>query len=152
MLGLKAQLYCNGWIAAQNTLASTLVTVFQLSSISFLPTGGTKSMAVKIQQIVPQEEFFPSELVNHALCWNGPNRLRLHPDRWPRQVSLSPNDYKEAKNEEKGESCAMQTCLEAENGSLVPLDHYSSFTRLKRITAWMLRFITHCHTRYFTAR
>ena len=78
---------------------------------------------------------FPSELVNHTLRWNGPNWLRLHLDRWPRQASLSPNDYKEAKNEEKGESCAMQTCLEAENGSLVPLDRYSSFTRLKRITA-----------------
>ena len=24
-------------------------------------------------------------------------------------------------------------------------DHYSSFTRLKRVTAWMFRFIDHCH-------
>ena len=37
--------------------------------------------------------------------------------------------------------------MEAEEKSLVPEDQYSSFTRLKRVTAWVLRFVQSCRSK-----
>ena len=29
---------------------------------------------------------------------------------------------------------------------IIPIDHYSSYTNLKRVTAWILRFVNNCRT------
>ena len=88
---------------------------------------------------------FPSELLDHTLWWNGPTWLGQSPDNWPQQSTLPPNG--EAKDEERDNSCALHTCVRAEKESLVSEDRYSSFTRLKRITSWVLRFIRNCRSK-----
>ena len=82
---------------------------------------------------------FPSELLDHTLWWNGPTWLGQSPDNWPQQSTLPPNE--EAKSEEREHLSALHTRVEAEEKTLVPEDRYSSFTRLKRVTAWVLRFV-----------
>jgi hypothetical protein len=47
--------------------------------------------------------------------------------------------------DEERELC-LHTVVTAKN-PLIPIDRYSSFTRLKRITAWVLRFIRNCSSR-----
>ena len=85
---------------------------------------------------------FPSELLDHTLWWNGPTWLGQSPDNWPQQSILPPNG--EAKDEERDDSCALHTCVRAEKESLISEDRYSRFTRLKRISAWVLRFRSNC--------
>ena len=81
---------------------------------------------------------FPSELLNHELWWSGPGWLYLPSSDWPKQPSS-----------QKSESCDEEISLHVATHSkvpIIPMDHYSSFTRLKRVTAWMFRFINHCRT------
>ena len=78
---------------------------------------------------------FPSELVHHTQWWDGPTWLRMHPDNWPQQGVLLPSER--AKDEERAVSSALQTCVEVVKESFVSPDRYSSFTRLKRVTAWV---------------
>ena len=82
---------------------------------------------------------FPSELLDHALWWNGPTWLGQSPDNWPQQSTLPPNE--EAKSEEREHLSTLHTRVGAEEDNLVPEDRYSSFTRLKRVTAWVLSFV-----------
>ena len=87
---------------------------------------------------------FPSELVNHTLWWHGPTWLGRSPDNWPQQRAWYPNE--KAKEEEKVVLNAFQTCGDVTEHSLVSPDRYSSFTRLKRVTAWVLRFTRNCRS------
>ena len=52
---------------------------------------------------------------------------------------------KESVPDEERELC-LHTIVTAKE-PLIPIDRYSSFTRLKRITAWVLRFILNCGSR-----
>ena len=81
---------------------------------------------------------FPSELLDHELWWHGPVWLTQPSATWPRQFStmdIGPSD------EEK------EVCIHAiidPPTALIPLDRFSSFTRLQRVTAWALRFVNNC--------
>ena len=88
---------------------------------------------------------FPSELLDHTLWWNGPTWLGQSPDNWPQQSTLLP--IGEAKDEERDDLCALHACVRVEKESLISEDRYSSFTHLKRITAWVLRFIRNCRSK-----
>ena len=83
---------------------------------------------------------FPSELLDHSLWWNGPGWLRLDATEWPRQPQLTPN----SPSEEDGEICLLTTVSQMD--PVIPVDHFSSFTRLKRVTAWVTRFVHNCQT------
>ena len=37
--------------------------------------------------------------------------------------------------------------VETSQASIIPFDHYSSFTRLKHVTAWILHFVENCRKR-----
>ena len=76
--------------------------------------------------------------------WNGPTWLGQSPDNRPPQSILPPNE--EATNEEREYSSALHTRVEAEENSIVP-DQYSNFTRLKRVTAWVLCFVRNCRSK-----
>ena len=83
---------------------------------------------------------FPSELLQHDLWWNGPPWLKLPPENWPKQVSPNPIDT----SEEIKEIVANPATLSV--STLIPTDRYSSFLYLKRVTAWMKRFLKNCLT------
>ena len=87
---------------------------------------------------------FPSKLLDHTLWWNGQTWLGQFPDNWPQQSTLPPNE--EAKSEEREHLSTLHTRVEAEEKTLVPEDRYSSFTCLKRVTAWVMRFVQNCRS------
>ena len=81
---------------------------------------------------------FPSELSEHQLWWNGPEWLRLPSDQWPSQT---PAPQAEMPTDEE-----RSVCLHAvvDSQAIIPLQQFSSFSHLKRVTAWILRFIENC--------
>ena len=83
---------------------------------------------------------FPSELLEHELWWNGPEWLRLSPDNWPKQSYISPTE-----NSDEEKVCLFTTVVS--KSPIIDVDRYSSFTKLKRVTAWSLRFINNCCAR-----
>ena len=64
---------------------------------------------------------FSSELVDHALWWNGPTWLSLSPVNWPQQSALPRAEA--AKEEEREVTCVLHTTVRAETESLIPDDH-----------------------------
>ena len=85
---------------------------------------------------------FPSELIEHELWWGGPDWLKLPSSQWPDQ-SLIPDQ--EPIPEELREVCLAVTVQSIEQ--LIPTRRFSSFTRLKRVTAWILRFTGNCRAK-----
>ena len=83
----------------------------------------------------------PSELLDHPLWWTGPDWLKCDMSDWPKQIKLTPN----IPVEDGDEVClhALTSCPDP----IIPVDRYSSFTHLKRITAWAIRFISNCRMR-----
>ena len=84
---------------------------------------------------------FPSELLEYELWWRGPPWLQSVPADWPVSLNLPPS---EPSDEEK-DVCLLTTVQP--KSPIIPLNRYSNFTRLKRVTAWMFRFINCCRTR-----
>ncbi len=81
---------------------------------------------------------YPSELLNHSLWWNGPTWLKESPSHWPEKPPLSPNQQ-EIDEREMSLHVLAQTLL-----PIIPINQFSNFVTLKRITAWILRFIRNC--------
>ena len=85
---------------------------------------------------------FPSEVLGHSLWWDGPKWESLDESEWPTQSNhLPPNDPSDEVAEIGCHSTVMTSQL------LFPLDRYSNFTRITRITAWIQRFVANCRAR-----
>ncbi len=82
---------------------------------------------------------YPSEIVDHTLWWDGPRWLQSDPSDWPQQSS---HHLAELSCEEK--ELSFYSAL-VPRTPVIPLDRYSSFTRMTRVTAWILRFVHNCH-------
>ena len=76
----------------------------------------------------------PSELLAHNLRGDGPTWLQLSPNAWPKQPHLLSN----ASSEEGDEVCVHAAVVHGT--PIIPLDRFSSFTRLLRVTVWIIRF------------
>ena len=83
----------------------------------------------------------PSELLRHNLWRNGPNWLILPSTDWPRQSKLT---LTEPTGKEREVSLHL---ISHQRMPIISIDHYSNYTLLKHITAWVLRFINNCHAR-----
>ena len=81
---------------------------------------------------------YPSELLDYSLWWNGPDWLDKSPSEWPEQLPLQPNRV-EVDDPEMSLHTATQSVV-----PIVPIGRFSTFNHLKRVTAWMLRFIGNC--------
>ncbi len=82
----------------------------------------------------------PSELLRYPLWWNGPTWLKQSPVDWPKQPTIPPNESFEE------EKISLHVTTDPIS-PIVPLDRYSNFTHLKRVTAWTLRFLKNCRDR-----
>ena len=81
---------------------------------------------------------YPSELLDHSLWWSGPTWLKKPPTSWPEKLPLPPN---ESDVEDKEVSLLVLT---PNLNPVIPIDKFSSFDHLKRITAWVIRFTRNC--------
>ena len=82
---------------------------------------------------------FPSQLMEHKLWWKGPPWLVLPESEWSSQSDATA----EMNSDEEREVCHLSyVALEQ---PLIPLDHYLTFTKIKHVTAWILRFVENCH-------
>ena len=77
---------------------------------------------------------YHSELLDHSLWWNGPTWLNKPPTSWPEKFPLPPNT---SDVEDKEVSLLVFT---RNLNPVIPIDKFSSFYHLKRITAWVIRF------------
>ena len=85
----------------------------------------------------------PKELLEHELWWEGPKWLHEDPSHWPQQTDTLSSRVINT-DEEKNVCLSSITHPMA---PIIPLNRYSSFTKLKRISAWMFRFLRNCRFR-----
>ena len=78
-----------------------------------------------------------SELVSHDLWWTGPCWLQKDISEWPKLSVIPP-----IISEETRDITFMSNLHFSE--PIISLNHYSDFHHLKRITAWILRFVDNC--------
>ena len=81
---------------------------------------------------------FPSELVNNELWWKGSKWLYSETSKWPGQEEIPHVEV----GEEEREISLVTTCQLVM--PVIPLNRYSTFSRLQRVTAWIYCFINNC--------
>lgn len=87
---------------------------------------------------------FPTELINHPLWWEGPSWLKKSSETWPNiSFSTSSND-----SMVKVELCH-SSIVSTKPQAIVDFKDHSSFLRLKRIVAWIFRFVNKIRPQQF---
>ena len=87
----------------------------------------------------PSRRIFPAELAGHDIWWKGSQWLKEEENRWNVKI-----DFKE--HPVPSEERDIQWVLLPITTSDPPmLEKISSYSRLARVTAWMLRFVKNCN-------
>jgi hypothetical protein len=81
---------------------------------------------------------YPSELLHHDLWWKGPKWLALPQSEWPKTIPLPVNEI----HDEQKEVCVVSPVQTTT--PVIPIERYSKFSRLLRVTAWIYRFVHSC--------
>ena len=81
---------------------------------------------------------YPSELLEHRLWWDGPDWLKRPASDWPFQAAIPTTESLDEIRLICHHSVLERATL------VIPLNCHSSYIRLKRVTAWMFRFIQNC--------
>ncbi|XP_071040000.1 uncharacterized protein [Parasteatoda tepidariorum] len=81
---------------------------------------------------------FPSQLSILESWWHGPKWLKHDPETWPIKVlSTRTQPLVEAESRKT----KFQSSYVATTELIIDISHYSSYTKLLRVTAWILRFV-----------
>lgn len=93
----------------------------------------------------------PSQIIDNPLWWQGPSWLRLDEDHWPQ----TPIQLTEQSRQQIDSELRPNRIIAAAGGAILPeiriadtllVDHTSSFGKLSRITAYVMRFIRNAKT------
>lgn len=89
----------------------------------------------------------PSQLMNLDSWWHGPKWLVQEPETWPTKdlsANLQPLIEVELKKKE------IKTFFVTTAEPIIDISRYSSYIKLLRVTAWILRFIHNCRSKQHT--
>ena len=87
---------------------------------------------------------FPMQLKQHVLWWEGPHWLRMDSMMWPELLNQSPTII----TEEERIVSHLTTADVVQ--PIIPFHRFSKFTTLKRVIAWVLRFIKNARPSFAT--
>ena len=79
----------------------------------------------------------PSQLISFELWWNGPTWLLQSPSAWPANT-----DWRNQRDISETKPVVLLTAAPLENFT----ELFSSYTKLKRVMTWCLRFICNCRS------
>ena len=85
---------------------------------------------------------YPAEILIHHLWYNGPDWLRRDSLEWPMQPVIELN----LPSEEADVLCSF-ACTIPKEEPVLPGDQFSTFSQLKRVTAWPIWIIKYCPAR-----
>ena len=126
----------------------------------FKPFAGNR--VAEIMELVPPERWqhvpgvsnpadclsrglYPSELVGYRTWWNGPSWLSGPTSDWPVLPELA--DKPEPSEEREGFDSLLEVNLLTHPIKLPLLERVSSYERLRRVTAWIRRFVRNCRAK-----
>ncbi|KAG8175398.1 hypothetical protein JTE90_014879 [Oedothorax gibbosus] len=90
---------------------------------------------------------FPSQLLSLESWWQGPKWLTDVPENWPiKHLSYHPLVEVETRKTES------QSFYVATTEPIIDMSRYSSYTKLLRVTAWILRFVHNCKSQQHILR
>ena len=87
---------------------------------------------------------YPQELADHDIWWNGPSWLLQPLSHWPETPAL---EDKPEPSEEKASSEGLGLVSLAVIMNLPLHERMSDYSRLRRVTSWVRRFVNNCCSR-----